>query len=200
MTEREIEAFEKQLKAVPLAPLSDAFFANVAKRLAEESEDTDSSGEANFEGLADVEAVLRRLTPVAPSQAFFEKVEVELADEPPAEIVFPKKRRSGILMQFPRWLSVTATACAAACAVAVGLHFSANEAVETMPNYELVSAEKELCNVEELPIEEWEDGVLVRPVRYIYANTKRWRDPHTQNSFIEYHPFEETVPTMVAVY
>lgn len=200
MTEREIEAFEKQLKAVPLAPLSGAFFANVAKRIAEETEDDDLSLEADFGDLADVEAALRRMTPIAPSQSFFEKVEAGLADDATGEIVFPKKERGGILMRFPRWISAVATSAAAVCAAAVGIHFLVAKSVPAIPNYELVSTEKALYNVEELPLEEREDGVLVRPVRYIYANTKRWRDPQTQNSFIEYHPFEETVSTVVAVY
>lgn len=200
MTEREIEAFEKQLKAVPLAPLSDAFFANVAKRLAEEPEDAETaSSEAGFDDLADVEAALRRLQPIAPSEAFFAEVGRELSGSGET-IVFPKKRTSGILMRFPRRILAMATTAAAACAVAVGVHFSGLGSGFVFPQYELVSSQKELCNVEELPLEMRDDGTLVRPVRYIYADTKRWRDPHTQNSFIEYHPFEETVPTVVAVY
>ena len=109
MTEREIEAFEKQLKAVPLAPLSGAFFANVAKRIAEETEDDDLSLEADFGDLADVEAALRRMTPIAPSQSFFEKVEAGLADDATGEIVFPKKERGGILMSLMLSIMLMAT-------------------------------------------------------------------------------------------
>lgn len=201
MTEREIEAFEKQLKAVPLAPLPDAFFARVAERLAEESEGAEFPLDTDFDDLADVEAALKRLQPRAPSKAFFEKVEAALAEDSRGEIVFPKKPSSGTLLRFPRWLASAATAAAAACAVVIGLHFTDfNGSKLTAPSYELVSTEKRLCNVEELPIEMQDDGTLVRPVRYIYANTKRWKDPQTKNSFIEYQPFEETVPTIVAVY
>lgn len=202
MTEQEIEVFEKQLKAVPLRPLSDAFFAGVAAQLEETSSgDADALPETDFEDLADIEAALRRLHPVAPSKSFFEKVAAELADDSGNEIVFPKKRNFGEVLRFPRWLSSAATVAVAACAVAVGLKFSGlGGSGAGTPNYELVSAEKQLCGIEELPVEERDDGTLVCPVRYIYASTKRWRDPHTQSSFVEYRPFEETVPVAVAVY
>lgn len=200
MTEQEIEAFEKQLKAAPLPPLSDAFFARVAKQLAENSEDATPTLETAYEDLADVEAALRRLRPRAPSEAFFQKVEAELNESSRNEIAFPQKKSRAWMIRFPRRLSAAATVACAACTLAVGLHFVHNGLGEPAPHYELVSTEKQLCSVEELPIETREDGTLVRPVRYIYADTKRWRDPRTENSFIEYQPFEETVPTVVAVY
>lgn len=199
MTEREIEAFEKQLKAVPLTPLSDAFYARVAKQLEEPSEEAKQTVGTNFDDLADVEAALRRLQPRAPSDAFFKKIEAALQTPSDSEIAFPQKTR-GRLIRFPRWLSVAATAACAVCAIAIGSHFIRNGLSIPSPHYELVSTEKQLCNVEELPLETQDDGTLVRPIRYIYANTKRWRDPRTENSFIEYCPFEETVPTVVTVY
>lgn len=199
MTEREIEAFEKQLKAVALPPLSDAFFARVAKRLADDREDAGPPLEAGLEDLADVEAALSRLQPRAPSNAFFEKVATALAeDENKNEVVFEKPTARGRFMRFPRWLAASATAASAACALAVGIHFASSEG--HFPCYELVSTEKQLCNVEELPIETRDDGTLIRPIRYIYTHMKRWRDPRTESSFVEYLPFEETVPTVVAVY
>ncbi len=198
MTEREIEAFEKQLKAVALPPLSDAFFARVAKRLADDREDAEPPLEA-LEDLADVEAALSRLQPRAPSNAFFEKVAASLAeDDDKNEVVFEKPPSRSRFIRFPRWITAAATAASAACALAVGLHYASSEA--PFPHYELVSTEKQLCNVEELPIEMRDDGTLIRPVRYIYTNMKRWRDPRTESSFVEYLPFEETVPTVVAVY
>lgn len=198
MTEREIEAFEKQLKAVALPPLSDAFFARVAKRLADDREDAEPPLEAGLEDLADVEAALSRLQPRAPSNAFFEKVATALAEDGNNEVVFEKPAPRGRFMRFPRWLVATATAASAACALAVGIHFASSEG--RFPCYELVSTEKQLCNVEELPIEMRDDGTLIRPIRYIYTHMKRWRDPRTESSFVEYLPFEETVPTVVAVY
>ena len=68
------------------------------------------------------------------------------------------------------------------------------------PNYELVSTENVLRDIEELPVELNDDGELVRPIRYIYTNAQRWRDPKTQKTYVEYRPFENTVPTLVAVY
>jgi hypothetical protein len=199
MTEREIEALEKQLKAVELPPLSDAFFARVAKQLADDREEAEPPLEADLEDLADVEAALSRLRPRAPSNAFFEKVAAALAeDDKQNEVVFEKPPARGRFIRFPSWLAATATAASAACALAVGLHFASSDA--PFPNYELISTEKQLCNVEELPIEMRDDGTLIRPVRYIYTNMKRWRDPRTKSSFVEYLPFEETVPTVVAVY
>ena len=57
-----------------------------------------------------------------------------------------------------------------------------------------------LRDIEELPVELNADGELVRPIRYIYTNAQRWRDPKTQKTYVEYRPFENTVPTLVAVY
>ncbi|MCD8299512.1 MAG: hypothetical protein LUD39_07185 [Opitutae bacterium] len=76
----------------------------------------------------------------------------------------------------------------------------AHEAEHNTPHYELVSSENSIYAVEEMPIEEKQDGSIVRPVRYIYTNTQRWKDPNTQKTCVEHRPFEEVVPTVLAVY
>lgn len=203
MTEQEIQSFEKELKAVSLRPLSGAFFVAVEKELATETgAETVLPEEGDLpEELAEVELALRRLTPRSPSAEFFRKVEVALeANTEPREKTFPSPKRSGFLLAFPRRLSAVAAAAVAAFA---GLWYGAETwfgDYSAVPKYELVSMENELRNIEELPIEMQDDGSLVRPVRYIYTNTKRWRDPDSEKTFVECVPFEKIVSTAVAVY
>lgn len=203
MTEQEIQIFEKELKAVPLRPLSSAFFVAVEKELTREiAAGTAEPEESDLpKELAEVEFALKRLIPRSPSTEFFKKVEFALEENPvPQENTFPRTRHSGSLLAFPLRLSAIA---ASAVVAFVGIWYGAgtwfvdNSAV---PKYELVSTENELRNIEELPIEMQDDGSLVRPIRYIYTNTKRWRDPDSEKTFVECVPFEKIVSTAVAVY
>lgn len=207
MTEQEIQAFEKELKSVPLRPLSGAFFAAVEKELAAENANSAFSPEdALPEDLAEIEAALIRLRPRAPSAEFFERVAVAMQEENSDNALpFPQKpetRASKFSIAFPRWIS--AAAAVAVCAFGMYL-WKAPDALESRlddyaPHYELVSTENELHNIEELPLEVQEDGSLIQPLRYIYTNTKRWRDPASEKTFTECVPFEKIVSTAVAVY
>lgn len=185
MTEAEIRKFEEDLKSAPLTPLSGRFFEAVRARMAEEDV-------ALSEDDAEIEAALRALTPRALSEAFFRRTAEALGESGNGgnTLDFPKRFRA-----FPRWIS----AAAAAGVVAAGVAFWRLPETEA-PNYELVSTENVLRNIEELPVELNADGELVRPIRYIYTNAQRWRDPKTQKTYVEYRPFENTVPTLVAVY
>ncbi len=76
----------------------------------------------------------------------------------------------------------------------------ARETSDHAPHYELISSEESVCGVEEMPIVEEQDGSIVRPVRYICTSTRRWKDPKTEKICVEHLPFEEVVPTVLAVY
>lgn len=207
MTEQEIQAFEKELKAMPLRPLSAAFFAAVEKEMVagDAQESTTSPGDDVLpEDLAEVESALKRLRPRAPSAEFFKRVEAELAEDDAKNTLNftqeKQKKSSGWAIAFRRWASTAA----AVGVLAFGLYqWKAPDDLEKRfedYGYQLVSTESELCNVEELPLEVQEDGSIVQPLRYIYTNTKHWRDPDSEKTFTECVPFEKIVSTAVAVY
>ena len=133
MTEAEIRKFEEELKSAPLTPLSGRFFEAVRARMAEE--DVALSADD-----AEIEAALRALTPRAPSEAFFRRTAEALGESGNGgnTLDFPKRSRA-----FPRWISAAAAAGIAAAGVAFW-QLSETE----VPNYELVSTEKQRCEDE----------------------------------------------------
>ncbi len=152
----------------------------------------------------------------------------EKSEKRAPEIAFPKKKILSFPRNLSKRISAVAAVCAAVFGILLWKNSleivpenssneirsnekmlqHANAKIDKLfenenaakPRYELVSDENSLCEVEEMPVEETHDGSLIRKIRYIYTNTKRWRDTETQKTFLEHRPFEEIVPTVLAVY
>lgn len=165
---------------------------------------------------SEFEALLRETcVPAAFSGTFAGRLDAAMAEDSefearlraccvPAEM--PARRGNNTnAVAFPRtvWKRVFAGAVAAASlAGAAFLTFLDNggQALPA-PEYLLVSDENVLCAVDESsePVLQ-ENGTVVRPTRYVYANTKRWQDAHSSKQIVSSEECEETVPLVFAVY
>lgn len=217
MNEADIEDLEKRLKAIRTREPSEEFFAAVEDAM----KDAPPSDE-------ELEVRLKSLKPVAPSKKFFAGVAAELGESMPfsrrkpnvlmwrfaqavsavaavvllaAGVFLWNKEQSVSSETGPVQvvLNVEDNSVRESADAAIDL-LVARETSDRAPRYELVSSEESVCGVEEMPIVEEQDGSIVRPVRYICTSTRRWKDPKTEKVCVEHLPFEEVVPTVLAVY